>query len=62
MTELPSKQPGDQRSEAERQLEYQMAGLEAEVARLRAVNRRLEQALSAAGRVLEPYYAKRWVA
>ena len=58
MTELPSKQPDDQRSEAERQLEYQMVGLEAEVARLRAVNRRLEQALSAAGRVLEPYYKR----
>ena len=55
MTELPSKQSDDQRSEAERQLEYQMAALEAEVARLRAVNKRLEQALSAAGRVLEPY-------
>ena len=59
MTELPSKQPDDQRSEAECQLEYQLAGLEAEVARLRAVNKRLEQALSAAGRVLEPYYVKR---
>ena len=58
MTELPSKQPDDQRSEAECQLEYQMAGLEAEVARLRAVNKRLEQALSAAGRVLEPYYKR----
>ena len=62
MTDLPSKQPDDQRSEAECQLEYQKAGLEAEVARLRALNKRLEQALSAAGRVLEPYYAKRWVA
>jgi hypothetical protein len=55
MTELPSKQPDDQRSEAERQLEYKMANLEVEVARLRAVNRRLGQALRAAGRVLEPY-------
>ena len=54
--------PDDPNSQAERRLEYQMAGLEAEVARLRAVNKRLEQALSAAGRVLEPYYAKRWVA
>jgi hypothetical protein len=62
MTELPSKQPDDQRSEAECQLGYQMANLEVEVARLRAANRRLEQALSAAGRVLEPYYVKRWVA
>jgi hypothetical protein len=59
MTELPSKQPDDQRSEAERQLEYQMAGLEVEVARLTAVNKRLEQALRAAGRVHEPYYVKR---
>jgi hypothetical protein len=50
--------PDDPRSEAERRLEYQMAGLEAEVARLRAVNKRLEQALSAAGRVLEPYYKR----
>jgi hypothetical protein len=55
MTELPSRQPDDQRSEAERQLEYQMAGLEAKNARLRAMNKRLEQALRAAGRVLEPY-------
>ena len=31
MTDLPSKQPDDQRSEAECQLEYQKAGLEAEV-------------------------------
>jgi hypothetical protein len=55
MTDLPSKQPDDQRSEAECQREYQMAGLEAEVARLTALNKRLEQALRAAGRVLEPY-------
>jgi hypothetical protein len=53
--------PDDPSSEAERRLEYQMAGLEAE-ARLRAVNKCLEQALSAAGRVLEPYYVKRSVA
>jgi len=48
----------DPRSEAERRLEYQVANLEVEVARLRAVNKCLEQALSAAGRVLEPYYKR----
>ncbi len=47
--------PDDQRSPAERQLEYEKTQLEAENARLQAVVKRLEQALCAAGRVLEPY-------
>ena len=36
-------------------LEYQLANAEHEITRLRAVNQRLEQALTAASRVLAPY-------
>jgi hypothetical protein len=39
--------------------EQEVSDLKAEIARLRAVIKRLEQSLAAAGRVLEPYYKRK---